>query len=131
MNWLRRVMAGRYGSDQLSTALLVLSIFFMLISRLSSWLYFASFLSYIPLALAILRTFSKDIYKRRAENYKFMMLLSPLYSKLLRYSRRIKDLKTHKYYRCPNCKQQLRVPKGKGKICITCRSCRTEFIKKT
>lgn len=37
----------------------------------------------------------------------------------------------HKYFRCPNCGQMLRVPKGKGKISISCRNCGTTFQKKT
>jgi ribosomal protein L37AE/L43A len=39
--------------------------------------------------------------------------------------------KTHKYYRCTHCRQLIRVPRGKGKICISCPKCRTEFIKRT
>jgi hypothetical protein len=131
MNWLRRVMAGRYGSDQLSTALLFLSIFLMIVFRISRWLQFFSFLSYILLLIALYRMFSKDINKRRMENYKFAMLMSPVYARMHKYINRLQDLKVHKYFRCPDCKQKLRVPKGKGKIQITCRVCKKEFIRKT
>ena len=38
---------------------------------------------------------------------------------------------TYRFYKCPQCKQTVRVPKGRGKICITCPKCKTEFIKKS
>lgn len=80
MNWFKKMMAGRYGSDQLSMAMLILSILFIFISGLSTKLKIFSYLSYIPLVLCLIRMFSRDINKRRMENYKFSMLVSPLYS---------------------------------------------------
>jgi uncharacterized paraquat-inducible protein A len=75
--------------------------------------------------------FSKDVQKRRMENYKFAMLMSPVYSWFRRWIGRLKDSKTYRYYKCPQCKAQLRVPKNQGKICINCPKCHKEFIKKT
>lgn len=131
MNWLKKMMAGRYGSDQLSLALLVFSMLLLLISGFSPKLKVLLYISYIPLIFCVLRMFSKDIYKRRMENYKFSMLISPLYSLSRKKINRLKDAKTHKYFNCPSCKLKLRVPKGKGKISITCPKCKIEFIRKT
>lgn len=131
MNWLKKIMAGRYGGDQLSMALIFLSIILIFISGFSTKLRVFSYLSYIPLVLSIFRTLSKDINKRRLENYKFAMLVSPIYSWCNKKIHRLQDAKTHKYFDCPNCRQKLRLPKGKGKISITCPNCRTEFIGKT
>ena len=39
--------------------------------------------------------------------------------------------KIYRFYKCPQCRQRVRVPKGKGRICITCPKCRAEFIKKS
>ena len=39
--------------------------------------------------------------------------------------------KTYRYFSCPHCRQQVRVPKGRGKISITCPKCGTQFIKKS
>ncbi|MCD7981014.1 MAG: zinc-ribbon domain-containing protein [Clostridiales bacterium] len=39
--------------------------------------------------------------------------------------------KIYKFYMCPHCSQKVRVPKGKGRIEITCPKCRTTFIKTT
>lgn len=75
--------------------------------------------------------FSRDIGKRSMENYKFCMLFSPVYDWIKKCQRRSKDLKTHKYFKCPTCNIKLRVPRGKGKILITCPKCNTQFTKKT
>jgi len=130
MNRLRRFMIGRYGSDQLSMALLILSIIITLAGNLLR-MPVISLISYIPLGLCVYRMLSRDINRRRMENYKFAMLMSPVYSWLKKTQKRIMNSKTHKYFKCPNCKATLRVPKGKGKIIITCTRCKTEFIKKT
>lgn len=130
MNWLRRFMMGRYGGDQLSMALLILSIILTLIARLAN-IPTLALVSYIPLGLCIYRMFSKDISKRSMENYKFAILMSPIYTKFKKVQYHFTDAKTNKYFKCPNCKAKLRVPKNKGKIMITCPKCKTGFIRKT
>jgi hypothetical protein len=130
MNWLRRIMMGRYGGDQLSMALLILSILLTLAAQLTRTPVLI-LISYIPLGIGLFRMFSRNISKRSLENYKFVMLMSPLYSWFKKKQNRFKDAKTHKYYRCPKCRVQLRVPKGKGKIVITCPKCKTKFRAKT
>ncbi len=130
MNWLKKVMAGRYGSDQLSLSLLILSIvltFIFVFSRQRIFVY----ISYVPLLICLFRMFSKDIDKRRMENYKFAIFMSPLYSWFTKRIAGLQDARKHKYFTCPSCKQKLRVPRGKGKISITCPKCKKEFIKKT
>lgn len=123
-------MTGRYGVDQLSFFLLIISIIISVIAQIAR-LPFLLIIGYIPLVISILRILSKNIQKRSMENYKFSMIISPVYSKLLFLSNYIKGLKTHRYFKCPSCKGQLRVPRGKGKIKITCPRCATKFIKKT
>ncbi|HSH34940.1 hypothetical protein [Schnuerera sp.] len=130
MNWLKKVMAGRYGGDQLSIVLLVFSILLTLIGQLVK-IPLISFIGYIPLGISIFRMFSKDISKRRMENYKFAMFVSPVYSWFKKTENRFKDRKTHRYFKCPNCNSKLRLPKGKGKITITCPKCNTKFNKRT
>ena len=121
-NKLRQFMAGRYGTDKLNTCILVLGVIVSIVAAIlrNPWLtlVFAT-LSYVLMFWAIFRTFSRNTYKRYQENRKFLMLLD-----------RIKDRK-HRYYSCPRCRQPVRVPRGKGKIAITCPKCKEQFIKKT
>ena len=130
MNWLRRFMMGRYVVDQLSMALLILSFLLTAIAELTR-LPILVFIAYVPLVISIFRILSRNMVKRRLENYKFVMAMGPVYSWFRRLQRRVKDSKTHRYFKCPNCKASLRVPKGKGKIIVICPRCRTEFSRKT
>lgn len=130
MNWLRKLMSGRYGMDQLSTALLVAYLPLSLIVQLLG----VQLLHIVALALLVLcyfRIFSRNIAKRHEENRKFLLWWYPIQSWVSRKIRRIKDSKTQRYFKCPHCKQTVRVPKGKGEIRISCPKCRVEFLKKT
>lgn len=137
MNWLQRFMMGRYGADSLSTALLILSVILTFVGTVAS-LPVLVMLSYIPLGTTVLRMFSRNIERRRLENYQFSRLFAPVSSAfkkgiygIQRGVYKIEDSKTHRIFKCPNCKAKLRLPRGKGKISITCPKCGTEFIKKT
>ena len=63
------------------------------------------------------------------EQLKFFNLISPIYSRLLKFAS--KDRKNYIYFKCKNCKQELRIPKGKGKIKVICPHCKHEEIKKS
>jgi len=118
---LLRFMAGRYGTDQLNSVILWSGVILLLVSMfLDGWLSFVLWLlAYVCMGLAIFRSFSRQTYKRYQENRKF-----------LNFFQRIKD-REHRYFACPKCRQSVRVPKGKGKIAITCPKCREKFVKKT
>ena len=132
-NWLRNLgyklrtalghfMMGRYGTDKLNMAILGAGIACTLLSMLlplPGLKLLLTAVSYIFMILAIFRSLSRNIYKRYEENRKFLLTVQ-----------KIKD-KDHRYYNCPRCRQQVRVPKGKGKIAITCPKCREKFIKNT
>ena len=125
--WFRWFMAGRYGTDRLNMALLiaalvlcflptVLALFGAALPMLNLILTLAS---YGLTGFAIFRCFSRNTYKRYEENRKF-----------LRIWERLKD-RQHKYFDCPRCRQPVRVPRGKGKIAITCPKCKEKFIRKS
>ena len=122
-NFFRQFMQGRYGTDKLNLALLGAGVVCSILSAIFSWFVILSLLftllSYICLIWVIFRCFSRNTYKRYQENKKFLM-----------FFQRLKD-RDHRYYDCPRCRQQVRVPRGKGKISITCPKCREKFIKKT
>lgn len=132
MNWLRKFMYGRYGVDELSTVLVVLSLILVVLSGiLPRSLRVLSLIAYIPMIIYIYRTFSKNIFKRQQEYYKYLSFKNSSLSKLRKYKARIQGSRTHKYFKCPNCGQELRVPKGNGKITITCPKCKTSFKAKS
>ena len=130
MNWLRRQMIGRYGHDQLSMALLGLYLLMAFAIKLSGQTQII-YLSYIPLGICLYRMLSKQIEKRRLENNKFMRLVSSLYVYFKEKRKSIENFKKYNYFTCPFCKQKLRVPRGKGKIMVTCNQCRKQFTKRT
>jgi hypothetical protein len=130
MDWFRKFMAGRSGGDQFSVFLFIASMVLTLTGQFSGIEMLVS-LSYVPLLFGIYRIFSKDVNKRRLENYKFAMFISPLYGKFKKIQTRRTDQKTHQYFKCTNCKTMMRVPKGKGKIMVTCPKCTTKVLKQT
>ena len=122
-DWFRNFMLGRYGSDRLGTVLLISGIVLMVLSSLLGgrydWANHLTLLAYIPLFWCIFRMYSRNIEARRRENTLFVGFFNHL-----------KD-REHRYFRCPQCKQSVRVPRGRGKINIRCPKCSTRFIKKT
>ena len=119
---IRTFMAGRYGTDRLNMVILcaglVASILSMMIRVQPMNLIFWA-LSYGLMIWAIFRSLSRNTYKRYQENRKFLQLTG-----------RLKD-REHRYFDCPKCRQTVRVPRGKGKISITCPRCKEKFVKKT
>ena len=130
MDFLRRFMAGRYGSDQLNNALLVLGLALLLVEWLTRWTWMGIFIMAL-LILCYFRMFSRNIQARYAENQKFMKWWGPVSVRMQNARIRFADRKTHRYFKCQKCNQRLRVPKGKGKINITCPNCHTQFFRKT
>ena len=128
-NWFRRFMAGRYGFDQFSAFLSVCSLVCIL---LGTW--FSAVLYWGGLALLAYfyyRTLSRNFYQRRAENSKYLLYRGKVTAWFGKYRMRFKQRKQYKYFRCPGCRQELRVPRGRGSIAITCPKCHTHFTKKS
>ena len=121
LNMLRRFMAGRYGHDRLNLTMLVVGcvLCFVQIFVPAGIGVILTIVSEALLILSLFRCFSRNTYKRYNENRKFLLMVD-----------RIKD-RAHRYYACPKCRQTVRVPRGKGKIAITCPKCREKFVKKT
>lgn len=128
MNWFRRFMMGRYGVDQLSFAMLLLSMALMMFTRGRLWP--LAFLGVILLGLAYFRMLSRNISARAQENGRFLRGWYRVKNAWNGFVNHAAD-KNHCYYRCPGCRQWLRVPRGRGRIAITCPRCRREFEKKT
>lgn len=129
MNWMRKLMYGRYGTDQLSLFLLFVYLLGYLLSILTRIPLF-NLLGMAAILWSFFRIFSRRIDKRRAENVKFMALAGPVI-RWFKMRRTIHRDKEHCYFKCPSCGQYLRVPRGKGKITISCRNCGMRFEEKS
>ena len=127
---LRRFMIGRYGTDGLNQFLSIASLVLLLIAIVSRISLF-TWLSAAPLLFCCYRTFSRNISKRTEENYKFYTLKDRVDNKFRGLKEQWANRKVYHYYRCPQCRQKLRVPRGRGRIQISCPRCGTQFIKKS
>jgi len=111
-----------YGWDSLSTFMALCSIV-----PLSS--IYTICLSIVIWILILLRTFSKNKIARAFEKQTFTAKLKQLGGKLMTKTQP-NGIK-YRYFTCPACKARLRVPRGKGKIKLTCNKCGNKFEKKS
>lgn len=123
-------MIGRYGQDELGKFILSLSLILLIIN-----LFFkTAALSAAALVLIIYsyyRIFSRDVRARYAENKKFLTSIDPLRRKFFSSKNKYDNRKVYKYIKCPKCKFEMKVPKNKGKIRVTCKKCGEKFIVKS
>lgn len=129
-NFLRNFMSGRYGPDHLGIALIIFSFILSLLYAILGFLPIL-YISYILFGIVLFRMLSRNIYRRRYENDKFIRYWWPIRTKIVRVAASIRNRRTHKYFKCPKCKNTLRVPRGKGKLQVTCPRCAERFFKKT
>lgn len=130
MNWLKKFMIGRYGVDHLSNTLATIGIA-LIVSNIFLKIEILHIISLVILGYSYFRMFSRNINKRYQENMQFLNATKPIREKINKFKRRTKSLKTHKYYKCPECNQELRVPKGKGKVTVKCPKCNHKFTRRT
>ena len=119
---LRRFMEGRYGNDKLNNAILGVALFFVILALfirnpLVNLIVHA--VAYVLMFWMIFRSLSRNTYKRYQENRRYLQFFG-----------RLKD-RDHRYFDCPKCRQMVRVPRGKGKIAISCPRCREKFVRKS
>ena len=137
-----RFMQGRYGNDKLNQFIMAAALLLCLLSLCGAK--FGYILGIAGLVYTYYRMFSKDISKRSAENTKYLQYIEHLSdfskwpnnagyikSKTSQYKRELAQRKTHHIYRCSSCRQKIRIPRGKGKVEITCPKCRNKFVKKS
>lgn len=132
--WLQRFFAGRYGVDELSRFLTGLAMVTLILSCLIRnglvgilfWL-----LTLTSLTWNYYRMFSRKVDRRRAENSAYLTLRYRLTGRLSGWRQRIRQKKYYRFYKCPGCGVTTRVPKGKGRIRVTCPKCGESFIRKS
>ena len=130
MNRFRQWMTGRYGMDELGIFMVVVYFALSVINIFASSRVIL-FLNYAIFIIWALRVLSRNTYKRQRENDKFKVLFHPVQAMANLWKRKFREKDTSRFFKCPQCKQTIRVPKGKGKIAIRCPKCGTEFVKRT
>lgn len=127
--WFRRFMMGRYGGDALGNFLCAGSLVCLLLGVLLwDWLYY---LGFAMLVYSYYRILSRNVQKRYAENQWFLAQRGRVLARLDTARERFAQRGTYRYFHCPQCRQTLRVPRGRGRISIRCPKCGTQFIKKS
>lgn len=133
---------GRYGNDHLNRALSVAAIVLVLIGmflpRYSIVGLAFSAISVVLIVWMIVRMFSRNFSARAAENAKFLAWWVPFKNKFRAFFSRnsartaghnptFEERRKYKYFICTQCAQRLRVPRGKGKLRVTCTRCGNKF----
>ena len=125
---MQRFMAGRYGNDQLNQFIFIVAIISMVLEIITRQSLFYT-LTLVLLILAYVRVFSRNINRRYEENMKFLQKKDAILNKFRKQKYYAAQRRNFHIYTCPQCKQKIRIPKGKGKISITCPKCRSSFKK--
>ena len=127
---MQQFMYGRYGNDQLSRVYLGITLVLLVLSLFTRWtiIYIAGI---ALLIYCYYRMFSRNITKMSAQNQKYLNWRYGLAVKPQKAKTHMEQRKIYHFYKCPQCKQKVRVPKGHGKICITCPKCKMEFVRKS
>lgn len=128
---LYRFMVGRNGVDQFSRFLIYLALVLVILDLLvgGTGIFYGAGLA--VMIYSYYRVFSKKLEKRRAENSKYLRAKNKFVYRFRSWRERMKQRKDYVFFRCPSCKAMLRVPRGKGKIRVTCRKCGNAFERKT
>ncbi len=137
--WLSNFMNGRYGTDDLGRVMLGACMVLIVIDLLTrnTFLYV---LELVLLVLTYYRMLSRNYAKRASENETYHQILDRVKGWFQgfgggrngsRRPSRTSQSKDYHIYTCPSCGQKIRIPRGKGKICITCPKCGTEFQKRS
>lgn len=126
---IQRFMMGRYGNDRFNQFLMIAAVVCLVLSLFGlNILYFAAFAIMI---YAYFRMFSRQTARRYAENQWYLKKEWKVRSFFTGKKKEWAQRKEYRIFKCPECKQKLRVPRGKGKIAIRCRKCGHEFIRKS
>ena len=125
-----KFMQGRYGVDSLSRFLSVILIAVILIGMFVK-IPLSGLISLALLIVLYFRMFSRNIPKRYAENQKFLQIRDNLLGNFSNFGSNMSQFKDYHIYKCPQCSQKIRIPRGKGHIMVRCPRCGFEFHKKS
>ena len=125
---LNNLLQGRYGNDELNRFLLILYII-LIAAYLFTGFFWLNLLSFIVAVIFLFRSFSKNYAQRSSENKSFLKFTEPVRRKFSEIRNSVKS--GYRIFTCPQCSQKVRVPKGKGRIRVTCSKCGNRFEAKS
>jgi len=125
-----RFAQGRYGTDELNHVLLFSALAMTFLAYIDK-LRFLSVIAYALLIYVLLRSFSRNYDKRGKELQGYLKIKNGIAGWFSLQKRKFRERKTHRYFRCTQCRTVMRVPRGKGTIAITCPRCGTKVTHKT
>ena len=147
---LARFMQGRYGVDELGRFMTGASLVILILELITRW-YVLTFVFWAVFIVIYYRMFSRDYGKRQQENQKFLTARYKFKTKWYqtfhknsssygnygntggfeKFQKDMQQRMQYHIYKCPNCSQKIRIPRGKGKIMVRCPKCQTEFMKRS
>ena len=126
---MQRMMAGRHGADQLSLALLIGGLILSLLTNITHFTVFY-WLGLIAYIWGIFRMFSRNETKRAEENMRWVKFWTELKTSVRQFFARLKNIRKYRYFKCPECKARLRLPRKVGDVTVTCGKCHHQFKEK-
>lgn len=126
---LIRFMQGRNGVDNLGYH----ALWGGLILSLVDSFFGSGLLGLVGTALyvyAIWRVLSRNVAKRQEENRRYVQFSGKIGKEVKQFFLRLKGMKEYKYFRCPGCRNRLRMKRGSGLKHVTCRVCGHQFDQK-
>lgn len=141
---LAKFMQGRYGVDELGRFMTGVSLVILILELVTGW-YALTLVFWTVFIIVYYRMFSRDYGKRQQENQKFLTARYKFKTKwyqtfykngsnnggFQKLKRDIQQRMQYHIYKCPNCSQKIRIPRGKGKIMVRCPKCQIEFMKRS
>lgn len=128
-NGLNRFMAGRHGADQLSLVLLIGGLLGTLLTSLTRFPLF-NVIGLAAYIWGIFRMFSRNEVKRAAENRAWVNFWTKSRTSVKQFFVRLKNFRKYRYFKCPECKARLRLPRKVGEVTVTCGKCHHQFKQK-
>ena len=129
MHWFQRFMYGRYGTDNLNRLLSIMCLILFILSYFTSGLLYP--LAVLLMTYTLFRMFSRNTWKRSRENQAYLNIKGKIIAGINPIKTRYRQRKTHRFFKCRSCRTTLRIPKGRGRVVITCPKCGTNFEGKT
>lgn len=130
MNKIRQFMQGRYGTDKLNQVLMGISMILLVLQIFLKYPIFF-YAAWMLIICVYYRTLSKNFEKRYAENQQFLARWNPIEKWFRIKYKQLKEIKTHRYLKCSQCKQYIRVPRKKGAVQVRCPKCSHTFESRT